>query len=564
MLAFARSAPFCGNSLRDEKLTLKSANFDFSEIASNFHNVNTLSVLLDQHNHSGRTRLYIVLAFMLLAGIFGNLIAEDYYAVPIIIVGFGLFFAFCRVFFQGVLVEAVILCILLFGNIVGEWGFGHLHISSSIFVGEIGMIACFVVFGMRVAFTKERFIPRDPLSLVICAYVLVGTFRFFVDILGSWGNWDQEKDVLRDFAAVYYAIFYFITHNIFKSERSRKFVEGVFPIGILCLIPWAIAGIVDPDIFLKMSFASGQAIIYTRMDLAESFLGFGAIYFLLSREALGRWELRTLVALVCFALLAVLDSRAPLIGFGMCMIFLIIARKAHILRLLAMFSIVGAVALAGFGGLRGKSGEESFALKMKDKLLSVVDIDSQRTYQTDSGVSKGGNNHFRMEWWKAVYNETMENNPVFGLGFGYDLAARFLKTYDFPLDPEDFTTRSPHSIILSTFGRTGLVGVASLGMVVFVMLKSTYRCAVDIRRKMVPATDLAYWCGACIIFISSCLGVMLEGPMAAIVFWSLLGIASYRQQSRAEKRLESSNASMPSKTLRFGPASSRPKLAVPC
>lgn len=155
--------------------------------------MNALSVFFDQHNSSARTRVLIVLACMLLAGIFGNLIAEDYYAVPIVIVLFGMFFAVCRVFFRGVLIDAVILCILLFGNIVGEWGFGHLHVSSSIYVGEVGMIACFAVFGMRMAFTKERFIPQIPLSLPVCGFMLIGLLRFFADFSSAWGNWEYKR-----------------------------------------------------------------------------------------------------------------------------------------------------------------------------------------------------------------------------------------------------------------------------------------------------------------------------------------------------------------------------------
>src|SRR5207302_6368964 len=101
-----------------------------------------------------------------------------------------------------------------------------------------------------------------------------------------------------------------------------------------------------------------------------------------------------------------------------------------------------------------------------------------------------------------------------------------------PLNPYEFDTRSPHSILLTMYGRMGIIGILTFVILVFLLLRSALRCAAAIRRGKAPTMDIAWWCGVLAILVTSCFGVMLEGPMAAIVFWSLLGMASYREWER--------------------------------
>jgi hypothetical protein len=492
--------------------------------------------------------------------IFGAFLVDEDYTLPVA----GMFaVAFCgavyRVLWKGIFLEAVVLAGLLFGYIVGQSGFAHIHLGASIYFGEVGLIACFLIFGMRVAFTKERFIRRDPLSLAICAFMLIGTLRFLVDFSKHWGDWDYEKTVVRDFATIYYAAFFFISANILKQERSRRFLEKVFPVAIVCLLPIIAAGLIYPEIFEKLSFSEESALILPRSDLTGSFLGFGAIYFMLSREGRSHWFLRTATAFFCFAFMMARNSRATFVGFGMGMLLLLVARKPKIVRDLVLFGIIGALILVSAEAMGWRQDEEKMSATFEDKILSIFDVGSRRDYETTTGSSSAGNNHYRTVWWTAVYNETMEINPLFGLGFGYDLAARFIRTYDYTLDPEDFKARSPHSIVFSIFGRMGLAGIASFAVVIFFIIREALRCARAVWKKKAPAMDLAPWCGVVIIFVTSCFGVMLEGPMAAVVFWTLLGLASYRQSLTTE----ASRDSQPPKA--FNPrawAPARPPLAA--
>ncbi len=42
---------------------------------------------------------------------------------------------------------------------------------------------------------------------------------------------------------------------------------------------------------------------------------------------------------------------------------------------------------------------------------------------------------------------------------------------------------------------------------------------------------IGYWSATWVLWLSSCAGVVLEGPMGAVFFWSLLGLAHSRQDT---------------------------------
>ncbi|MCC6416232.1 MAG: hypothetical protein IT582_10015, partial [Opitutaceae bacterium] len=153
------------------------------------------------------------------------------------------------------------------------------------------------------------------------------------------------------------------------------------------------------------------------------------------------------------------------------------------------------------------------------RAASIIDLAGTGRYTGADPFFKGDNNRFRMGWWHAVIMETWEGNPWFGLGFGGDLSSRFVMEY-YPEDGDEFDTRSPHNIVLTLFGRAGLAGalpfVLLMGLIALRLVKSA------VRRDAATGP----WGAAWIILISACFGVVLEGPMGAVVFWSLLGLAS--------------------------------------
>ncbi len=460
-----------------------------------------------------------------------------------------------KVFTKRIRLEALILGILLFGYIVGQSGFGHFSFSPrrGIYLGEIGLVICLAALFMRRAFTRERLVPPSSLAWVIFGLIAVGTFRFVYDYRHSV----NEIDVIRDFATIYYALFFFIAFSLCRHLGSRLFLQRMVTIALICAIFVSALFFTVPSIF-NYVMVHGRPFIEPRADLTGSFMGFACILFFLNSQ-LGKHRVRwTMLSFAAFVALMLPLSRATFLGFTAAVILLILSGQPKFLLRVAAFCVIGIMILTPIVLLVKNTREETYAVMLRDKVLSIVDpFASKGSFESSVGDIAAGNNEFRATWWKSVIDETNEKSPITGMGFGYDLAKRFLRSYTNPLNPYEFDARSPHSIVLTIYGRMGLIGILSFSLVVFCILRSSLRCAAAIRRSKTPATDIALWCGVVGILVTSCFGVMFEGPMAAVVFWSLLGIASYREWERLQSPAgEESKVAGQSRLLRPVPVTS--------
>jgi O-antigen ligase len=434
--------------------------------------------------------------------------------------------------------EALVLGILLFGYIVGQSGFGHFSLSprKGIYLGEVGLVICLGAMVARLAFTRERIIPKQPLAWAILALIAVGTSRFVYDFRNSV----DQIVVVRDFATIYYAAFFFIAFNICRHARSRMFLQNTVAAALICSIFVCPVFFVVPSLYDHF-LIHRQPFIAPRGDLTGSFMGFACILFYLNSRTKRHWIRWTLLSFAAFLALILPLSRATFLGFTAAVVLLMLAGQPAFLLRLAVFTVIGTMILTPVVLAMRGTGEATYATMLREKILSVVEpFGNKRFFASEVGEVSEGNNEFRATWWKSVIDETNEKSPLVGLGFGYDLAKRFLRSYTAPLDPFEFDARSPHSILLTMYGRMGLIGFLSFAVVVFFILKSSLRCAAAIRRRKTGPIDMALWCGVVAILITSCFGVMLEGPMAAIVFWSLLGMASYREWERLQPAPEPS------------------------
>ena len=93
------------------------------------------------------------------------------------------------------------------------------------------------------------------------------------------------------------------------------------------------------------------------------------------------------------------------------------------------------------------------------------------------------------------------------------------------------------------FGRLGFVGLLAFLAIVIQIVLLAIRYASEVRKTKSFGSGLALWTALIIILLSACFGVVLEGPMAAIPFWTFLGLLASERvgtQSRNDRRTEPS------------------------
>jgi O-antigen ligase len=401
------------------------------------------------------------------------------------------------------------------GYLIGNRGFAQISPVNffPLFPAELALLVGVTFLVVQSALRRELPFQRDALNAVLLVWLIIGTGRLFHDVR-SYGF-----SALRDFALVYYAVFFFLAQHAARDAAGRRFLHRCLLVGCAVLLPLHLLYKVFPDFFLGTLTFRGAPLIFYKGDLAGTFLAAGSLLFFLRFESGGRgWQAALSLALAAGALAS--NNRASMLGLVAAVALLFVAGRRRFAFTLGAAGLAAALVLILAANLSNSRWEKTPLYGVYERALSVFDPFGQRNYSGEDTYHKGDNNLFRAVWWRAVYNDTMAENPWLGLGWGRDLADRFLREY-YPNDGDEFSTRSPHNVLLTLFGRLGLTGLLPFLFLIAVLLRGAFRAA-----RAGPSDATALWGVAVIILVSACFCVVLEGPMGAVVFWTALGLAN--------------------------------------
>jgi hypothetical protein len=422
-------------------------------------------------------------------------------------------------------IDAIFVGLLLIGLIVGNRGFAQLMPAPGIPLLPAELVLG-AALGWRIivcAFERRLPFQSDALNWAVLAWLVVGTARVVFDVPR------HGLLAVRDYATVYYALFFFLAQHMARDRAvARYFIGCLLVAGVLLGPAFALSKIFE-SFFLTKLTVNGVPLIFFKGDLAPTYLAACSILIFHWAQGGHRFWAWPLSAAM-FAYVAPGHSRSSLVGGVVACTLLMAAgrwRYSVLQGAVSALALLVIVALAtGFGNVWAERKLEG----LTDRVVSVFDVTGTRRYTSEDSFYKGDNNRFRAVWWKNVALETWETNPVFGLGFGSDLAAGFLQEY-YPDGGEDFAARSPHNIFMTVLGRMGAVGLAVWCGFCVILLRCTWRAL----RHLSDSTDWGLWCAAWVILVSATFGVVLEGPMGAVIFWTLLGLANTRATAaRAE------------------------------
>lgn len=412
--------------------------------------------------------------------------------------------------------DAWLLALAFGGYVLGNRGFAQMHLAAQfpLLPAELVLIVATPALVLRMAAKRLSFPRRDPLNLLVFLWVLFGVSRLPLDM--------RRHGILalRDFAMVYYAAFFFIAQAFLQHPSSAKLLRRAIDISFVSL-PWVvIAYRFAPDFILSHITWRGTPLIFHKSDQIATFLAAG-FYWLWTRGAQGKGRVWLIPAIASLLLIGTLASpRAAMVAAGGVTFAWVLAGHWRIFTAqVTIVTVAASVALTVFF-LGGRNLQTTGVYSIYEHALSVFDFQGRGSYLHQESGDPGDNNRFRLVWWRAVALETWHENPAFGLGFGSDLADRFLADYDL-LMAEEFTTRSPHSMIMSAFGRMGALGLLlwlAIAGAMIAMTRTIFRSG--------SWDAMGYASIAWIVWTSACFGVVLESPMGAVVFWTTLGLAN--------------------------------------
>lgn len=424
---------------------------------------------------------------------------------------------------RGPLAEAWLLAFMVFGYVIGNRGFAQLTPVPGLplFFSELGLAFVGTLVALRGAMQRRLPLQTDWLNGLLLFWLALGCGRI------AWDVRTHGFLALRDFAMVYYLLFFFAAQALAQHAASRRLLRLVLLTAFGVLPVTGALTLAFPDFFLTHLNVGGVPLIYYKGDLLATFLFTGFILLMPAgpfdyrRHAL-RWLLTISSLILGLSLL----SRSSMLGLLLAGGWLAWSGRWRVLRVTLAVCLGGLLAVMVFSLLQKREFRRTHAYAIYEAAASIVDYSGTHRYQNDLSSNKGDNNRFRLIWWKNVVQETLTTSPVFGLGFGADLAQGFLTEY-YPTSDPDFTARSPHNIFVTAFGRMGLLGVLTLLAIYVAQATTTARCVRLSRQNRALDETMSLQAAVWVVLVCACFGVVLEGPMAAIPFWTMLGLAHY-------------------------------------
>lgn len=421
---------------------------------------------------------------------------------------------------RGPLPEAWVLAAALFGYVIGNRGFAQLSLSNQVplLPAEAALLCCAAAVVVRTALHRTSAFNRDSLNVALSVWILLGLARLWIDVR------THGAIAVRDFATVYYAAFFFIAQSLARHAASLALLRRTMLSAAMVLPVYYLLYREFPDLIVSRLVFRGDPLIFYKADLVAAYLFAG--FFLFSTVPHWPALMRNGFASLSYATAFTIDSsRAAIVGLVATSAWWALGRRWtpwHLQGVLVPASLLGLLFVA-FTSDREFESSRFYALY--EHVRSIADVGGTGSYRSADREYVGDNNRFRAFWWRAVAEETLESGPVFGLGFGANLSERFARTYQLDLG-EGFNVRSPHSIFFSVLGRMGLVGLAAWLAVVVAILVRTRRLAQLAATEPSALPALGWWSVAWMLLVSGSFGVVIEGPMGGVLFWTALGLAN--------------------------------------
>jgi hypothetical protein len=417
---------------------------------------------------------------------------------------------------------------LLIGNVVGNRGFAQIAPLSPLplFPAEIGLAAGFVWLAFRGAQAGRLPFRPDPLGFAVLVWIVLSSLRLPFDVR------DHGLMALRDYALVYYAGFFFLAREAGAENRVRHALHHAWVIAIVTLaVVYPLYERFELFFLTQLTFR-GIPAIAIKNDLAGTFAAAGAMYAAV-RWAGSRKALWGVLLVVTLGLALYMVTRAAFVGMLVAVVFFMPRARVKVAQAIAVLAVLGGLVATVQVAGGERTWRETRLYDVYEHAVSLADVSGSRAYEGLESQDTGDNTQFRLVWWRLLIDRTLSQHLLTGAGFGADISSEFARDY-LGVGASDFTARSPHNVLLTLFARSGLAGLLPFLAVVALFVREIWRRRQPDLTQHDPTDDVrdaAMGCSALVIFVSACFGVVLEGPMGAVVFWIALGLATARPLS---------------------------------
>jgi len=448
-------------------------------------------------------------------------------------------------------IEFNIICIGIGGFYIAGKGFAYLNAGGLLFMGEALLALGLLGYLWRLGKGEFDFMPRNPLAWALFVLGSYALLRLPFDF--------QETGImaLRDACVIYYTLFFFIAYQHGRNEKVQRLAPVIL---MACAVPGILVDFISfasPAIRSAMaSFTiKGNPIILSHYDAIHP-AAFGMILFLATKATKSR-GMGIFYFLGMFLIISHILSMgrgANYLAFACVCFFLLLARQIKLLLAMAGGVLVMMCALVIFIEINPSVGRGRVR-QIQDQLEVLVNPTKiGKAKHQDSDTAE-----WRLVWWTKITNDVNRQNPLFGLGFGQDIASDFHKMYfrTASVDPDIARTRGAHNAFFTMLARMGWIGALMFTAVVIIQLVYFWRAIIAFRQGLIPPSQAYLWGSNICAFVITFFQYAWEASYSAVPFWTCMGLSyAYLDQLRQPKEQLASapitgNRPLPS---RIGPA----------
>lgn len=386
-------------------------------------------------------------------------------------------------------VHKVLLFVLVLGLGISKRSFSYsfdwnLHIGPvPVFLPELLMVMMLCVCLGRGLVSGRLGLRTTPLNLLIAAYLGYGAIHCLTGF-PQYGIW-----AVRDFAVVYYALFYFLLVNAIQTREDLR------QLAIVLFVAFAVGFSLESIMYPLLGIICALVVVYWP-DLRSRWVWAGVIVAILIS-----WFVDYIPRSPLMGVLAVVAA-ARWWGRGF-------PDTRHV-RVFVRFSVcAGCVAVL------------YLVSNSQDELVANITRNAGREfgrYEIGDQVVFGG---WRQIVWQR-YAELAMQKPLFGWGLGYYPPVE-------QVNPNVFQTKiliHPHNSFVTVLFKMGLLGFLLMVAIQVAFYRQSLAflredAATDIRRPMIVVLSAHAF-----MFIFASFNVVLENSYYGIWFWLILGCSS--------------------------------------
>lgn len=422
-------------------------------------------------------------------------------------------------------IDMKMLLFVTFGYFIGGKGFAYLSPVAPIYIGEIALAICSLMFIFRHKGNVFKFIGRHPIITFSIAILLLCLVRIYFDYK-KFGLYS-----IRDFAMVYYSLFAGLVYLLMNKTANRELFQKCFKYslligtGVLIISSLGARGLLD-----SISFGT----ISPHADLGAA-MSTGLVFFFIQKYNLSKKQIWLAFSFILTAFIFTQKTAFPF-SFLAVTAFFFLFSKMRIIIFLGVFGTLVLAVIIPLGILA-----DNDALLGSD-IVQTIGSASEVTIDTEGMANTTA---WRITWWRIVYEMTMEQNPFLGLGFGADITSPFLReVYNVNYyGQEHGYARYPHNILFTIFGRLGILGLCFFMAYMVLFLRTVLSFIKTVRFNKCEATEVAMIAFVLAGFANAFVQATYEVPFAAILHWCTLGYLLHWQRLKKKKKKDSGNKS---------------------